>query len=363
MQVLRALYMERDLSIKFEIIDDELKIYLNNGLYDKVTKNESEEYCFFWDVAGNDDYIINQLSNISSDEFPDGLGFYEFYKSEAFNKLNWVGLFKKDGKLNVSYSITFKYKEWQNPFKVSSLVEPYKRRLEDLGYKVAVTDDEYFLSIDVNTEIKSRIIIHAIEEFSAIARSEYLKLENELIKDSHSGLVSKIFKFPKGVEVICAQYVLWFGELLESIGIEASVSAENKGEHTFLTIEPKNDEQLKDEIERALYLYLTLPYSEYLPAKTEKLDIETKVFIQSLQQQVSFFEQQLEMKKSVMELQSLTNERLKAELEAANQKTLLLESMQNSRVDILDGAISIKEYRIGPITINPRKLLQLIGVE
>ncbi|ADZ90846.1 hypothetical protein [Marinomonas mediterranea] len=351
------------MSIKFEIVDDDLHIYLNNGLYDKITKDQSEEYCFFWEPGGSGDYIINQLSNSSSDEFPDGLGFHEFYKSEAFNNLSWIGLFKKDGLLSASYSITFEYKEWQNPFKVFSLVELYKRRLQDLGYRVDVTHDEYEVSINVHTEIESSIIIHAIEGFATIARSEYLKLENELIKESHSGLVSKIFNFPKGFETVCSQYVLWFGELLESIGIEASVSAENKGEHTFLTIEPKNDGQLKDEIERALYLYLSLPYSEYLPAKTDKTDIETRIFIQSLQQQVSFFEQQLEMKKSVIELQSLANDKLKTELEAVNHKKLLLESMQNSRVDILDGAVSIKEYSIGPIAINPRKLLKIIGVE
>lgn len=350
------------MSIKFEIIGDSLLVYLNGDLYDKISKDESEKFSFFWEPAGSGDYIINQLSDLSSDEFPDGLGFHEFYSSEAFDNLSWIGLFKKGDRLEVSYSVVFEYKEWQNPFKVSSLIDPYKRRLQELGYRVDVTDDEQDISVNAHAELESEVIIRAIEQFAEIAKSEYLKLENELIKDTNSGLVTKIFKFPKGFETICSQYVLWFGELLENIGIEANVSAENRGGHTFLTIDPGDDGRLKENIERVLYQYLSLPYSEYVPAETARQDIEKKVFIQSLQQQVSFFEQQLEVKKSVMELQCLTNEKLKADLAAANQKTLLLESMQNGRIDILEGAVSIKEYSIGPIVINPKKLLKLIGV-
>jgi len=351
------------MSIKFEIVNDELNVYLNNDLYDKVSKDESNDHCFLWEPPVSADYTINQLSDSSSDEFPDGLGFHDFYKSESFNNLSWIGLFKKEGKLEASYSIIFEYKEWQNPFKVSSLISPYKKRLQELGYRVGITEDEYDVSIIVHAEIESSLIIHAIEKFAVIAKSEYLKLESELIKDSTAGLVTKIFKFPKGFEFVCSQYILWFGELLENIGIDASVSTESKGGHTFLTIEPKNDVHLKEEIERALYVYLSLPYSEYIPAKKDNTEIETKIFIQSLQQQVSFFEQQMELKKSVMELQILTNEKLKLDLKAANQKALLLESMQNSRVDIFNGAISIKEYSIGPLVINPKKILKLIGVD
>lgn len=351
------------MSIRFEVIDDELHIYLNNNLCGKVSRDDSEEYCFLWEPAGGGDYIVNHLSNFSSNDFPDGLAFHDFYRSESFSSLKWIGLFKKDGVLTASFSILFEYKEWQSPFKIFSLADPYKRRLQGLGYMVDVTDDESELSIDVHAVIDSESIVHAIENFAVIAKSEYLMLESELIKKSHSNLVSKIFKFPKGFEIVCSQYVLWFGELLERIGIEASVSAENRGGHTFLTVESNREGQLKDEIERALCLYLSLPYSEYLSVETEKADIETKIFIQSLRQQVSFFEQQLEVKKSVMELQSLMNDKLKAELDEAKKKTMLLESMQNGRIDILDGVISIGEYRLGPITINPKKLLKYIGGE
>ncbi|HHQ4775310.1 TPA: hypothetical protein ACSP84_004156 [Aeromonas veronii] len=64
------------------------------------------------------------------------------------------------------------------------------------------------------------------------------------------------------------------------------------------------------------------------------------------------------MKSSIIELQNISNGKLKEQLQSAKAKISLLESLQNDRLDLLDGAISLIEYKIGPLVFNPKRILK-----
>lgn len=351
--------MERILRMIFEIKNNVLQIIMDGKILESVKKSKSPNYDYCWEPK-NVNNVINLMPNLTVDSFPDGLMIADTYKSNAFDKITYVSLQKKHNKVKIHYSITFEYKDWSSFFTLPSLAEPYKRKLEEIGSDVKIYDDEYGLIFEVCDNIENGNLINSIEKFAFNAKIKFLVLEKELLRDSKSELIVKVFQFPHKFENICSQYVLWFGELLSNIGIEADVSTENKDGYTFLTISPHENNTFKADIEKTLYSYLSLPYSEYIPTSSGMNDINSKILVQSLQQQVMFFTQQCEIKNSIIELQDFTNKKLNTELTSANKKISLLESLKSDNIELFNGAISLVEYRVGPIIINPKKILEKI---
>ncbi|MGY3899570.1 hypothetical protein BJP22_12245 [Aeromonas veronii] len=348
------------MSITFEHIDDTLQVYLDGNLLTSISKDETSEYSYIWEPRDKG-YVINKLSDITVDSFPDNFMISDFYKSQSFKYLEMVVLNKKNNHIEVEYSLIFNYKDWSELVPPAYISQHYESKLTGFFESVCLIDDDgYGLIFEVKDVIENGNIIDEIERFANAAKLKLIELEKELLMNVKSDLIVKIFKFPIGYEVICSQYVLWFGELLKQIGINADVSTENKEGYTFLTITKNDESAFKENIEKALYLYLSLPYSEHIPVSQTKNDIESKIFIQSLQQQVIFFTQQCDMKSSIIELQNISNGKLKEQLQSANAKISLLESLQNDRLDLLDGAISLVEYKIGPLVFNPKRILKKI---
>ncbi|MFQ1653312.1 hypothetical protein ACK378_09830 [Aeromonas veronii] len=346
------------MSITFEHIDDTLQIYLDGNLLTSISKKETNEYSYIWEPRDKG-YVINKLSDITVDSFPDRLMISDNYKSQSFKYLEMVVLNKKKNHIEVEYSLVFNYKDWSELVPPAYISQHYESKLTGFCKSVDIIDDDgYGLIFEVKDVIENGNIIDEIERFAHVARLKLTELEKELLMNVKSELIVKIFKFPIGYEVICSQYVLWFGELLKHIGINADVSTENKEGYTFLTITKNDESAFKENIEKALYLYLSLPYSDHIPVNQIKNDIESKIFIQSLQQQVMFFTQQCDIKSSIIELQNISNGKLQEQLQSAKEKISLLESLQNDRLDLFDGTISLVEYKIGPLVFNPKRILK-----
>lgn len=345
------------MSVYFEKIDNELFFSINGEkcLCDKGS--DKDDYDYLLEMGGSDTYSINMMADLLSSDYPDGLYLTDFYKSSNFSKLDWVDLRKKSGLFSCMCSINIDYKDWKSPFKVSDLTDIYYQKLIDLGYSVKLGDEEYGVSLEVTLKFVTEGFVSEIEQFATIAKHEYECVENNLLKKVSANVITKIFNFPKEYESACSQYLIWFGDLLRTLDIDADVSTENRNGHTFLTVDPKNNSELTRDIEKVLYSYLSLPYSEFLPANPETFELADKISFQLLQNQVQHFKSQIEMKNSIIELKDLANKTLKNDLTVLNNELLLLKSLQNGKLEVLDGGVSVSDIKIGPIVINPKKIL------
>jgi hypothetical protein len=240
-------------------------------------------------------------------------------------------------------------------------ISPWYQIWIDKSQRSSLTAYNEEAVLEVYSVIEGGSITQAIEDLAAMVKVEYDLIAHKLTKDAANNLITKPFKFPKQYEVICSQYLLWFGELLQSVGIDASVSAENKGGQTFLSIEPKDNTVLTSEIEKTLYLYLALPYSEYLPAETVIANHVAKMQFQQLNNQVQMLNQQVEFKTSMLELEELKRKEQSSELVEVKGKLLLLESLQDSKFELFDGAVTLESYKLGPMVINPKRTIEWFG--
>ena len=375
------------MSLTFFIEDNILSIYSNGLLLKRLTsrahvkkKPSALESLFEKNAPSNSDtqsavlpywewYCANEkninffqiIGDLPVQDFPSGLSIIDYYSGSIdFEYPVYIDILKKDQHVVVDCAIEFKYKEWKNSFKITEFDEMYQSKFKENEIEIRFYEEEDGFIYSTSLSIDSGSIMKKLEAFILIAKELYLEIDSQHAEENFGNTLTKIFKFPKEYQSVCTQYLMWFGELLTNIGIEADIKVDNKNTLTLLTVSPKDEALLTTEIEKALYLYLSLPYSEYLPLKSLDDDIENKLQFQALQEQVNFFKQQIDLKNCIIELKRLENSVIGKELEESKNKILLLESLKNSKVELLGGSIAINEYNIGPISINPANLLKLI---
>ncbi|TOQ09038.1 hypothetical protein CGH01_25145 [Vibrio parahaemolyticus] len=81
---------------------------------------------------------------------------------------------------------------------------------------------------------------------------------------------------------------------------------------------------------------------------------------QILVNQVENYKLQVQMKESVIELKNSTISNLTAELSNKNHELLLLKSLKNDDVEVLEGAVCVGEFKWGPLKVDFGKLLRLL---
>ena len=102
------------MSITFEHINDTLQVYLDGNLLTSISKNETSEYSYIWEPRDKG-YVINKLSDITVDSFPDKLMISDFYKSQSFKYLEMVVLNKKDNHIEVEREFNFEVRHSPMP--------------------------------------------------------------------------------------------------------------------------------------------------------------------------------------------------------------------------------------------------------
>ncbi|NQZ09421.1 MAG: hypothetical protein HRT35_19890 [Algicola sp.] len=355
------------MGIKFDFSSDNTVLDIADGERDfrLFGGGGSDEIQFNW----TEDYpeicfSIAKLDNFLSAEFPNGLSVRSFFNHDDLNFVAAVWIIKSGDVLEISFDLNVGLDEWQRPYKASLYLNALEDKFNALGYVAKQFDDgnsSIDLYLEVSLAVETDSIYRSIIECAGNVGTECALVEHRLLEALSTDLLIKLFRFPSEYEIICSQYLLWFGELLKSLGIDASVSTANKDGQTFLSIEPKDNTVLTSEIEKILYLYLALPYSEYIPAETVTANHVAKMQYQQLHNQVQMLNQQVEFKTSMLELEELKRKEQSSELVEVKGKLLLLESLQDSKFELFDGAVTLESYKFGPMVINPKRTIEWFG--
>ncbi|MDP1663616.1 MAG: hypothetical protein Q8L79_00695 [Methylobacter sp.] len=342
-------FIEKNEHLKIEQDGKELLSIPSQSLGDSDLKYYSEDI--------DKELSLKICSSLASD-IPKGLGYFSEFESEIFPNANWIDFKKENGSVQVKLSITFSWEEWNHPFTIQEFLESYKNEMSDIGFKTEINKDDGWAYFDIIFFVLDGIVLHRIDEVIHAAKKEYQSLVVKLARAGSENIFVKVFNFPKEYESICTQYLVWFGEFLLNLGIDADVSAENNRHQTSLIVSPKEAPELLIKIEQLFYQYLSLPYIEYSPAQAVSASVEDKYLLQMLFSQVENFKNQIQMKDAVIEMKELSIASLKENLHEKEEKILLIQSMKNAKdIEIFGGAISLGEIKLGPLKLDPKKLL------
>lgn len=212
-----------------------------------------------------DDHKVpkDPLMKVPVSEWPDGLYVVSDYKCKTYKPLSFIVACRVGGGVNLQLVLWFTYQSWKEDV---SLVKFFERYVSAIGEKAGLTcegeQDEEFFAIDIQlTSDASLSVDEAIEEQAKILK----RIHQETIDDwkFDTGFVAK-FNFPAHLRFVFLEYLAYFGQFLEDLGIESDVSIEGNQQLTTLAVKPKSKDQALDRIYIALASYLALPMDGHI---------------------------------------------------------------------------------------------------
>ncbi|WP_411063260.1 hypothetical protein [Vibrio rotiferianus] len=313
--------------------------------------------------------VLGAILSTKVSELPINLNVIEIPTTNRSKYFDWVTFRIEESPytLDLVFDMTISLTEWDNPFTISELVD-YTNGNTLLS---AVIEDGFAFITGAGSLNKNETLDEQFNEILTDLEKEYSYVLKELYELHRKKNILRVFKFPDTYQSICSQYLIWFGEFLESFGINALISVNHEGDKTQVVLSSEHTEQMFQEIESLFSQYIALPYAELLPA-TKPLEPQQQFMITQLQSQVTMFKTQLEMKSSALQHKEATIQSLNRDIQGLERdigskqniidvqknQLLLLESMQGGdELELFDGAIKLGDIEWGPIKISPKKIL------
>ena len=187
-----------------------------------------------------------------------------------------------------------------------------------------------------------------------------MKAITECLKEEKGNSLATYFSFPEDVKTPCEQYLLYFGEFLKDVGINASVQIKEETDRVLFSVTPRDSHEALDRIRQVLDLYLGLPTATFTTTDEKEYRLE----VQQLTANVMHLKSQLMLAQAMLEAKNATIEAQRDRLIFQGQiieGRLLPEPGQRKEPDkeeILDGLVEIKKYEGKGFAVNLPKLFR-----
>ncbi|MAC48130.1 MAG: hypothetical protein CMI12_14970 [Oceanospirillum sp.] len=297
--------------------------------------------------------LMSLIMSVDGDDFPIGLHIWG-----EFEKDRMVDIKKPWGEISTLIQIAFiiDLLEWDQPFKVEPFIEDY---IDNMGgrYHAAlepIFDRDAFVYVSTHA-FGSETINDSLTRLDSYTISKYQETLVRMNKSLKNEVLVKYFDFPLEYQTVCIQYLVWFGELLADLGIQANVHTEQQGSKAMVIIDPENAPEVLEKIEQLFYTYLCLPYCELLPVIPQ--NAKDQFLLTNLQAQVNHFQTQIQLKDAALELKNATISSLQSVVHRQSEELLLLNSINEEELSFFNGAVKIGDITWGPVKISPKKLL------
>ena len=200
------------------------------------------------------------------------------------------------------------------------------------------------------------------------------RLENEKSEDS----ILNTFNFPKEFKIPCEQYLLYFAQFLQDLGINATSNLKEEAGKVLFSVTPTDDIEALDKIREALAVYLNLPsspivYDESFAAMRLQQQVENLQHSQKMAvREIRSAERELRLAQTVIEHQdkiitqkdSIIEQQNKV-IEKISSKSIMIDSLENKEEleEIYEGlkigeSKFLKEH-LG-IHLNPAKVIKAV---
>ncbi|EDT6762420.1 hypothetical protein AC423_002575 [Salmonella enterica subsp. enterica] len=306
---------------------------------------------------------FDMVCNILVQNISDGFCTSFHIPNQKIHEPSFYDVFKIGEFLYLTLGVAINHFEWAQPFKMREFYDEFssQSKLFGINSEVKINEGEGCDYIDFTLKLSRGCISEFIDEFVKNSSSFILKILNDMLHSASDSIFSRVFSFPGSYKFICCQYLMWFGEFLSGLGIQAEVSTKDEGGgYIVFSTALENNKNLMSKVESLFYEYICLPYCEYLPSNDSSASVEERLVRNTLLAQVEHFKSQILLKESIIEVKNIAIDMLKGEvrsLEESNEdKKILIDSLSNSNeISILNGAVKFGDIKKFGITFSPKK--------
>jgi hypothetical protein len=165
-----------------------------------------------------------------------------------------------------------------------------------------------------------------------------------------SDAVVSYFHFPSSISVACQQYLLYFVQFLEDLGIEAKADVTQEPSRVLFTVTPANGPEALEAIREALDAYLKLPGSVALSqiddqgSDTAVLQLKSNVL--HLQSQLMLAVATIRTHEATIEAMSLSTYRYRQLLMSTDRQRSVAAADESpkQREPLIEGVVTVTKY-------------------
>jgi CheY-like chemotaxis protein len=129
---------------------------------------------------------------------------------------------------------------------------------------------------------------------------------DEAAKGEQDDSVAMFFDFPEEVRVPCEQYLLYFGQFLRDLGVQATSDLNHKAGRVLFTVTPTDPRTALDKVRAALGFYLSLPTSPVSDATHDEIAVQRlEASVLRLMSDLRLGSAELQAKNATIEAQQL----------------------------------------------------------
>jgi hypothetical protein len=261
----------------------------------------------------------------------------------------------------IAFSLTIDLYQWDKPYSFNMLTSCYKNTCKKMAGITYGQDSEYEdgAFIDLTWRIKDRKapLRHAYDRLLHCLRQLNLAeqtLLNQTTPNEPESLTAT-FNFPPEVRSTCNQYLMYFGQFLEDLGILADTSLKEHMNKVLFTVTPRDKDQALDVIYEALDVFLHAPDAEIVDEMNEQdfAHYQWKLNMYHLKGQLELAKALLQAKDATIEALKIANYQVQPP-----QSNSILPPSEKEDEDILGGAVSITRYKAKGFTINLPRIIR-----
>lgn len=172
--------------------------------------------------------------------------------------------------------------------------------------------------------------------------------------------ISVLFDFPEEVRVPCEQYLLYFGQFLRDLGVQATSDLTHEAGQVLFTVTPADPRAALDKVRAALEVYLRLPTSPVGGAIHEEIAVQRlEASVLRLQGDLRLASAELQAKNMTIEAQQLIIQTQKGLLSGEivlNSMKDITPKEEEDKEKLLGGIVALATYKEKGVEVNLAEL-------
>jgi len=264
---------------------------------------------------------------------------------------------EKTGVIEATYEINLEFEEWDESFSIlsfgSELSElPELQSHENIEY---YRSDEDFVSNGFGFRFKnlnpSTSISMFLNETSELVTS-LISIAKKNLKNKGNKVLIEL-KLESEVRSPCEQYLMYFSQFLEDLGIQAKSEIMHHNELTLFSVIPDNKEHALSVIADCLASYLSLPTELEVH---KNIVVPQDVALMQLEANIMHLRSQLMLANSIIEAKDTSIQNLKL----SNEQYKMSIPVNNSpkQESLVGDLVKVKEYQGKLISIDTPQILR-----
>jgi hypothetical protein len=274
----------------------------------------------------------------------------------------------------LKFEFSLEIEEWDRPWSIAKLAST----VDDVVKKLAIAglssyrDDEDFVTngFGVICEITETNVSvgNTIERWEPTLAHVMKRVSEELLRGSRQGALTEIFDFPEEVSVACQQYLIYFGQFLADVGIEASVQVDQQADHVFFSVTPKDKHDALEVIRSMLDSYLRIPGDPHFGSDSSRATdvavFQLRANVAHLEAQMNLAQAVLQTKNATIQAMELSNFRLHQLVNAAqgtSHPALVGDKESPKKKDseaIIEGVLSVRDSEVKGIVFHLPEIIR-----